>query len=622
MSMMEQEQPEAANPIDIDGGADESGLLHLSEKAESETPTIPDVATTPITVAPRSMDRAGTAEHLAARRPITPPDADAPEIKQRLSDLRSEITTLLTDLRWGGASIDHTTTQMIPLLDVGPFLQWKAILIPFLYEIDRAGNLIPIWFNIITREDEATTPVDANEIETPLGRAKRTAILMLGNYKYVNISAISNNTYTDLSSLLGKLSVDPTTSLYATQSLVQQNTTNAIQALVGALKNAEGWAKVDVVDACLALNLTRFHEVLLASAFDHVTGLESYVAIPLYRAIPLEKYLLQENQKTSRLSQQAARIFAQVIQDSTTPPANTESETLPPVFERPLATYAHALFEGARRVPTWEHSVAVHRLAILMGRYWSDISRGVLQDTRIIEPIYACLPLMPDVERWMDGPGRDILLKTINEGEEESFAPVVKVLGELRDPRAISALLRRIEATRDITNREQALSLGAVCDTAGRLGDRRAVAPMQQLVYRVVPLSKRSGQPKRRDNLLPGDPDIPGSIVYGAVVRSCGLLGDRSSLDLVLQAVSDFDPYVRTQAIEALKHIEGAKDDARSRIAVREALNDPRDTVVRTACQLSVQFHDTDAAPLLRNLVQARPELAPAAYDALRQLGQ
>ena len=157
--------------------------------------------------------------------------------------------------------------RLIPLLNIGSLQQWVPVLVPFILEIDRAGNLVPAWLKVIEQDDDADLPPDGNPAETMTGRARRFAILMLGNYKSP-----------ELSQLLGKLASDPNTSLYATQSLVKQATTPALQALVSALKDAEGWAKVDIVEACLTLNQTRFHDILLASGLDRVAGLE----IPLY----------------------------------------------------------------------------------------------------------------------------------------------------------------------------------------------------------------------------------------------------------------------------------------------------------------------------------------------------
>src|SRR5947209_7697176 len=303
---MSLEQTESQNPLNIDTA--EHGGLHIEEKSESTsvvTPVPTAELEAKIPAPQRALNRTETIEHLAARRPAPPLDAESPEIKQRLSELRPEITTLVTNLRWGGASVQDTADRIIPLLNVGSLQQWAPVLVPFIMEIDRAGNLVPAWLKVIEQEDDVDLPPDGNPAETMIGRARRFAILMLGNYKTP-----------ELSQELGKLATNPDTSLYATQSLVKQATTAALQALVSALKDAEGWAKVDIVEACLTLNQTRFHDILLASGLERVAGLESYIAIPIYRSIPLERYLRGGSAIAPRLMQQAALIFAQVLQDS------------------------------------------------------------------------------------------------------------------------------------------------------------------------------------------------------------------------------------------------------------------------------------------------------------------
>jgi len=194
-------------------------------------------------------------------------------------------------------------------------------------------------------------------------------------------------------------------------------------------------------------------------------------------------------------------------------------------------------------------------------------------------------------------------------------------LGELREPRAVAMLTARLDAVSRITDREQALRLGSICETLGRLGDQRGTGSLLQFASRSINLASRSSRPKRRDNLAAGDTDIPGSIVYAAVIRALAELKDPAAFDFIIRAAGDFDPYVRTQTFEALRRIDPTGQDARSRMLVREALSDPRDSVVRIACQLTVQYRDVDAAASLRQLAQARPEFADPAYDALRQLG-
>ncbi len=636
MSETNMEQTDPANLQE--SGATDQGLLQIEEAQDEKTQApiisgpMPDVKpATPLSV--QAQERLGTVEHLAARRPQLALDADTPEIKERLTALRMNITRLVTSYRWEGLSVEATATQMIPLLNVGSVQQWHPILIPFLLEIDRAGNLMPVWFHIIEQGDPSDLPPDANPAETVEGRARRFAILMLGNYRSGTLLAqdksknlfgdwptASNAKSADLLTILGELATDPSSSLYATHSLAKLGTAPSLQALITALRTAEGWAKVDIIEACLTVNQPRFNDLLVASGLDRVPGLESYVAIPIYRAIPLDDYLRTSADASPRLAQQAALIIGQVLQDSATPP--TDGKTLPPVFQRDLPVLANVLFENARTTPTWQSTLAIHRLATLVGRYWADVSRQTIQDARIINPIYNCAPMMPEVERWMAGPGRDILLETLSNGDDQAFTPVVKILGELREPRAISLLITRIDATKELTDREQSRAVAAACDALGRLGDRRAVLPITQLVHRVIDVQRRVSHPKRRDNLPAGDADIPGSVLYASAIRASGLLGDRSALDMVLHAVNDFDPYVRIQALDALKILDAQGEDFRSRSVVREALNDPRDTVVRTASQLVLQYRDTDALSNLRRIIETRPELAATAYDILRQLGQ
>lgn len=638
MSDSSLEQTKSQDPVDT--GTAEAGELYIEEKT-TETSTVAPVPTAEleakITVPRQVQNRAGTIEHLAARRPVTPVDTSSTAVKERLSELRSTITRVVTGYRWGNISFEDATEQIIPLLNVGSIYQWAPVLVPFILEIDRAGDFIPVWLNVIEQEDAPDLSPDDNPAEMMIGRAKRIAILMLGNYKTFNQpgqsrplgfsrqdkskhSSRSAPNVQDLAQYLGKLAGDPNISLYATQSLAKQATTSALQALITALKEAEGWAKVDIVEACLSLDQPRFYNIVLASGLDRVIGLESYIAVPIYRKIPLEGYLRGGNDVAPRLSQQAALIFAQVLQESMK--ANREQDILPIVFEQDFAPLANALFEHARSAPSWQYVIAIHRLATLMGRYWSDISRGTIQELGILEPVYACLPMMNDVERWMNGPGRDVLLEALSSSDEEAFIPVVKTLGELREPRAISILINQVGSATTVSNREQAIRMVHICDTLARLDDRRATQPMQQMVGRVIDIEGRAARPKRRDNLPSDDDDIPGSIVYAAVIHAFEQLNDRSSLDFIVRAANDFDPIVRIEVLEALKHLDPSGEDARSKTIVHGALNDPRDAIVRLACQLVGQYRDTSAIPALQRISETRPEVAAAAYNALRQLGQ
>ena len=606
MSETSLEKTESSTPANSD--ATEPGRFEVEEVTETAPVMTPAPSADVIPVPPAAQqrsNRSATIEHLAARRTVPELSADTPEVKQTISELRTELTTLVTELRWGGLSVKETAERIIPLLDVGPLQQWIPILVPTIREIDRAGDLVPAWLKIIENEDPVDLPADANPAETTVGRARRIALLMLGYYKTPQISEV-----------LGKLATDPFSSLYATRSLVRQSTVAAMTALAGALKDAEGWAKVDVVDAYATLNQTRFYEIMLASGLDRANGLESYIAVPLFRTISLENYLRGNNDTAPRLTQQAALVLAQILQDSMN---NTGGSPIPIIFERDLPTLTTALFEGARSTPGWQYTIALHRLGSLLGRYWGEISRGSLQDQRIVQQVYACLPMMPEIERWMNSTGRDVLVQALAQ-QEEAFQPTLKALSELREQRASSVLIARLDATTQIVDREQAVRLGQLCDTLVQLGDQRAVASILQLVKRTINVDARAARAKRRDNLAVGDAEIPASIVFGAAIRTFAQFGDRSALDLVLQAAKDFDPYVRTQALEALKSIDPHGEGFRTRMVVREALNDPRDTVVRVACQLIAQYQDLESVTSLRVLAETRPEFASSVQDALRQL--
>lgn len=606
MSEMSLEETESTNPLNSE--PTEPGTMEVEEV--TATPPVmapaPSADVAPISAATQQrLNRAATIEHLAARRALPELSASEPEVKQKLSELRTELTLLVTDLRWGGQSVKETAERTIPLLNLGPLQQWIPLLVPTTLEIDRAGDLVTVWINIIEQEDPVDLPADANPAETIIGRARRIAILMLGYYKTAEISE-----------LLGKLATDPRSSLYATRSLVKQATVAAMKALAGALRDAEGWAKVDVIDAFAIINLARFYEIMLASGLDRANGLESYIAAPLFRTIPLENYLRGGENVVPRLTQQAGLVVSQVLQESMN---NAGGSSLSLIFERDLPTLATALVEGAKSTQYWQLAIALHRLGMLLGRYWGEISRGTIQDQRIVQQVYACLPMMPEIERWMNSTGRDVLWEALTY-QEDAFLPILKILSELRDPRTSQALIARLDATTQLADREHAIRLGQICDMVVQLGDHRAIGSLRELVKRTVNVDARAARGKRRDNLPVGDADIPASIVYGAAIRTFAQFGDRSTLDFILRAANDFDPYVRTQALEALKSIDSQGEDAGTRMVVREALNDPRDTVVRVACQLISQYHDIESVTSLRILAETRPEFAAAVQETLRQL--
>jgi HEAT repeat protein len=554
----------------------------------------------------------GTIEHLAARRPLPPLDPDDRLVRQQLIRLRAAVTTLLTELRWESLSVQEAARHIVPLLDVGPLQQWAPLLVTHLLETDRSGNLLPVWQTIIAQGEPRELPPDGNPANTTQGRARRLAVLMLGNYKAP-----------ELSRLLGRLVLDPALSHYAAQALCKQNTTLAWQVLMAALKEAEGWALVDIIEACLSAKLSNFYDLLLAFGFERLRGLEQYVVPALYRAVPLERYLDPADAAPlpSRIGQNAALICYYVFLESIQS-ASVNPHSPPLAFERDLLPLMQALFSSTQREPCWQRVVALHQLATLLGRYWGGISRGAVREPQVVQPVMACLPLMSEVERWMNGPGRQVLLEAVLGDEEAAWMPVLRTLADLRELRVCSFLGERLTAVKRLESRQQAQRLALACEVLGQLGDGRALEQWRRLIVEVINSKERGSRAPRAEPLPSDDPQIPASILYVAILRGLALLRERSALDLCLQALSDFDPVVRAAALETLGQLDPMGEDRRSRLAMREALSEVALPVAAAACRLAAQYRDLDSIPALRYLFQARPGLREASAAALQQLEQ
>src|SRR6266498_2947608 len=88
------------------------GFIHIEEKpAESVSPLSSTQQAESVQIAaPLRGDRpadAGTIEHLAARQVLPELDTETPEMKLLLSELRSQVTLLLTALRWENKSVEE-----------------------------------------------------------------------------------------------------------------------------------------------------------------------------------------------------------------------------------------------------------------------------------------------------------------------------------------------------------------------------------------------------------------------------------------------------------------------------------------------------------------------------------
>ncbi|MBX5450722.1 HEAT repeat domain-containing protein [Thermogemmatispora sp.] len=600
---------------------EEGASLAEAESAPTAIPVEPaerhGVADATVTKPEQSgaPDQAVTLEHLLARQPQPPLDTESLAVRERLSRLRTDVTTLLTDVRWSACSLEEAARRLVSLLDFSPLPQWASLVVTNLYEIDRAGILIPVWRLLIEKADpQEQNPLQgSNPADTPLGKACRLAVLMLGNYREPELTA-----------LLGRLALDPRLSFYAAQALLNQNTLLARQTLVRALKEAEGWARVDLLEACLKLKQPGFFDLLLAVALERIRGLEAYVAPSLYKsALPLEAYLNPPPETTLplKLVQHAALVCYYVLLESVRS-ASVQPEQPPVAFERELRALAEALFTSARRYGGWQQVVALHQLALLLGRYWASIARGLVREPRIVKAVSDSLPLMPEIERWMNGPARDILLAALPAQDERAWSPVIKTLLDLRELRLSTPLLEILAQVRRLESAEEAQRLALACEALAALGEGRALETYRRLLQDVIVLQERLALAQRAEPLPPGDKHVPGSILAVAVLRALAQLATREGLDLVVQACRDFDPVVREAALEALMRLDGRGELRISRMAMREALSDQAPAVAALACHLAAQYQDRESLPALRYLLQSGPPVREAAAAALARLEQ
>src|SRR5260370_6949353 len=94
------------------------GIEEVTATAPVEAPApSADVTAAPPAAQQRS-NRSATIEHLAARRAVTELSADAPEVRQTISELRTELTILGTDLRWRRLSAKETAQPTFLLLNM------------------------------------------------------------------------------------------------------------------------------------------------------------------------------------------------------------------------------------------------------------------------------------------------------------------------------------------------------------------------------------------------------------------------------------------------------------------------------------------------------------------------
>jgi hypothetical protein len=634
-----------------------------------------------------------TSEDLSARLPTPPLDLDSPEIRQQLSTLRTGMTRLVTAFRWEGAPINKTADMLTSVVSVsipsvsipsngsskdmdhaspeeglyrrnphrsrenalGQIEQWKQTLIPFLYEIDRGGVLIPIWIEIIVRGDPPDLPPHTNPVETNAGRIRRLAILMLGNYKTVGIQGKKTLTASkeplhflptlqetintqDIAQFLGLLATQPDTSLYAVQALLMHANLPAMQALINALHIAKGWAKIDAVEALLSLHQEQFYPLLIANGLKNAHGLEIFIARPLYRTIPLIPYLTGtspthtasrqqvDQSNNTHLQQQAALIIHNVLFDALQHLyLRDDTSTIPTIFAQDLPELTRVLLSSTRLNPQWQLVVALYRLNLVIHHYWQAITNHHPLASEIRAPIEKSLLYTNKIETWLQRSGRDVLRATLTNPQEEILHYCIFALHEMHDPQLTSLLIARLNTINTLKDRTQAYTISTICealckDDSNITTDRQheIEQALKALLKRIIDIPTR--QLPTKNSEPPADEQVPGSIVYIAILRTLAQLHAPASLPIILNATTDLDHYVRATAIEAIRMLDPNGKEPHSRTAVRAALQDPSEIVVHAASQAIISFQDKEAIALLQNLEAQSSDLKQMIQETLRSL--
>src|SRR5260370_32905753 len=121
MSDMSLDKTESASPID--SNATDYGSMEV-EEVTAESPVVAPALSaggTPVPAAAQQRsNRLATVEHLASRRTLPELDAKAPGAKAKISELRTELTTLEPDIRWRGQSSRDTTAHIMPCFNELP----------------------------------------------------------------------------------------------------------------------------------------------------------------------------------------------------------------------------------------------------------------------------------------------------------------------------------------------------------------------------------------------------------------------------------------------------------------------------------------------------------------------
>ncbi len=246
-------------------------------------------------------------------------------------------------------------------------------------------------------------------------------------------------------------------------------------------------------------------------------------------------------------------------------------------------------------------------IEMAVGRFRRDLMQDdVLGDDRTIVRFRALEGLNAVVPNWREKDWAEEVVmhwcRWMTVGNDKERQVAARFLGDLKDQRAVQALLGAIEDRNRDVRRQAIQSLGKMRDkraagvlrrvvvgedryvraaaarALGALRDTSAVDMLVSVVDREMHLQGRSG-----DELM------------GAIARALGALNDRRGIDTLIRLLDHPGIQVRSSAIHSLGQI----GDLRSADALAQALNDSSVFVRWSAAWTLVTLRDARVVPVL-----------------------
>lgn len=221
----------------------------------------------------------------------------------------------------------------------------------------------------------------------------------------------------------------------------------------------------------------------------------------------------------------------------------------------------------------------------------------------------------------MGSPAIEPMLELLEEADEATAVDCVYLLGEIRDRRAVPALIRRLEDPRD---KVRMYAVTALLEIGGPRAVEAVLARLARegkgLQGFIVECLLRYG----RDAWEPVAQNLrsPDARVRREAAYLLGGLGDPRSVELLVEALRDSAEDVRRNAAYALGALAPACPEAAPVVAALVAgLSDPSAAVVEAARGALVRFGPQAVEILAEVALSGSADRAVASLNALREIG-